>query len=107
MVTQTPESIKLLAGRLSLDFANTVDWADSGEQLPETDALTVADALDRWAARLGDPAALTFPADLARVAERPAESPGAAESPTTPAPGLIAFRDALYSLFAAICDGDP
>jgi predicted RNA-binding Zn ribbon-like protein len=166
VVTQTPENIKLRGGRLCLHFANTVDWADSGEQMPETDALSVPNALERWATRLGDPAALTFPADLSRVTTRaetseerrtaagspaaatpggsaaPDDSPGAsAPAAATPAgspaaatpagspaaatpggseardssaaagsPGLIAaraFRDALYSLFAAISDGDP
>jgi predicted RNA-binding Zn ribbon-like protein len=108
VVTQTPESIKLLGGRLSLHFANTVDWADSGEQLPETDALRVPDALERWASRLGDPAALTFPADLTHVADWP--SAPTRPDPDTDSPGLIAvraFRDALYSLFATISDGHP
>jgi predicted RNA-binding Zn ribbon-like protein len=107
VVTQTPENIKLLAGRLSLDFANTVDWDESGSQLPETDALSVPHALDRWAARLGDPAALTAPPDLSRVKERP-EAAGADSPATAGPPGLIAvraFRDSLYSLFAAVADG--
>src|SRR3954462_14296832 len=49
---ETPETIKLLGGRLCLDFANSVDWRDVGDPLPHTDALTEPDSLERWARRL-------------------------------------------------------
>jgi predicted RNA-binding Zn ribbon-like protein len=105
VVTQTPENIKLLGGRLALHFANTVDWAESGEQLPETDALRVPDALERWATRLGDPAALAFPADLTHVSDVPSASAADSSAVAADSPAR-AFRDALYSLFAAISDGE-
>jgi predicted RNA-binding Zn ribbon-like protein len=106
VVIQTPESIKLLGGRLALHFANTVDWAQAGEQLPETDALRVPGALERWATRLGDPAALSFPADLTQVSESPSGDAPSRDTPAADTPGRD-FRDALYSLFAAISDGAP
>jgi predicted RNA-binding Zn ribbon-like protein len=88
VVTQTPENIKLLAGRLCLDFANTADYDESGRPLPGADALNVADALARWERRVvrGGP-----PGD------------GAPEPPVAGPPEL---RSALYALFAAISGGD-
>jgi predicted RNA-binding Zn ribbon-like protein len=50
----TPESTPLWGGRLSLNFANTVDWSAAEEPLsPATDVLHTPDALARWGRRLG------------------------------------------------------
>jgi predicted RNA-binding Zn ribbon-like protein len=102
---ETPETIKLLGGRLCLDFANSVDWHDVGEPLPATDALTAPDSLERWARRLrlDEPGAEPFPR-----AEKPPEAGGAAGA-ALPAE-LVAARDlraALYALFAAVAAGEP
>jgi predicted RNA-binding Zn ribbon-like protein len=78
----TPETIKLLANRLSLHFANTVDYTADGEPIPETDALTEPDALDRWGRRLGI---------------------GAGHGDVEEA---RAFRAALYALLGAVADGE-
>jgi predicted RNA-binding Zn ribbon-like protein len=53
VVTPSPETIKLLGGSLSLDFANTVDWAADDVELPGSDALLERDSLERWGRRLG------------------------------------------------------
>jgi predicted RNA-binding Zn ribbon-like protein len=102
---ETPETIKLLAGRLCLDFANSVDWRDVGEPLPATDALTQPDSLERWARRLR--------LDEPGTAPRPrVEWPAAdGEAATVPLPPeLVAARElraALYALFAAVAAGEP
>src|SRR4051812_4593706 len=53
VVTESPETIKLLGGTLCLDFANSVDWTEDDEELPLTDVLLAPDSLDRWGERLG------------------------------------------------------
>ncbi len=99
----TPEAIKLLGGRLCLDFANSADWRDAGEPLPATDALAGPDSLERWARRL-------------RLDEPGAEPRPRAEAPPAPGdaaplpPELVAaraLRAALYALFAAVAAGEP
>jgi predicted RNA-binding Zn ribbon-like protein len=102
---ETPETIKLLAGRLCLDFANSVDWHAIGHPLPHTDALAEPDALERWArrVRLDEPGAEPRP----RVETPPTGEP--AEAAALP-PELVAareLRDALYRIFAAVAAGDP
>src|SRR3954447_23244346 len=67
---QTPETIKLMGGALSLDFANSTDWTEDGELIE--DALVEPDSLERWGRRVG----ITAPAgedELAAARElRPA-----------------------------------
>jgi predicted RNA-binding Zn ribbon-like protein len=53
VIRVTPETIKLRGGTLALDFANTVDWTGEDSEIPATDALLDADAVERWGARLG------------------------------------------------------
>src|SRR3954447_22421420 len=48
---QTPETIKLMGGALSLDFANSTDWTEDGELIE--DALVEPDSLERWGRRVG------------------------------------------------------
>jgi predicted RNA-binding Zn ribbon-like protein len=50
---QVPETIKLMGGALSLDFANSTDWTDDGESIEVEDALVEPDAVARWGRRLG------------------------------------------------------
>jgi predicted RNA-binding Zn ribbon-like protein len=52
VVRVTPESIKLLGGALSIDFANSVDWTEDEREIAATDALLEPDSLERWGARL-------------------------------------------------------
>lgn len=53
MVTPTPETIKLQGGSLSLDFANSADWAADQSIIGAQDVLLGADSLDRWGERMG------------------------------------------------------
>jgi predicted RNA-binding Zn ribbon-like protein len=64
VVKVTPESIKLLGGTLSLDFANSVDWTEDDEELAATDALLEPDSIDRWGARLGVAGRASGPEEL-------------------------------------------
>ena len=59
---QTPETIKLLGGALSLDFANSTDWTEDGELIE--DALVEPDSLERWGHRVG----IAAPADQVELA---------------------------------------
>jgi predicted RNA-binding Zn ribbon-like protein len=86
VVTVTPETIKLQGGALCLDFANSVDWTEDDQELPDTDALLAPDSLDRWGARLG-------------IAGRP----GGPEELEL-ARGL---RTALHHLFSALAREEP
>lgn len=90
MKTTTPEDIRLAGGALCLDFANSVDWSQSGKHIaPEhTDVLREPEMLTRWGRRLGlvgDAA----PASGARELERARE-----------------LREAVYAIFAAIAGGE-
>jgi predicted RNA-binding Zn ribbon-like protein len=81
---ETPETIQLLGGSLSLDFANSVDWTEALEPLDElSDALTQPAELGRWGRRVGlyraRPPSITS-AELASARE---------------------LRAALYAIFAA------
>ena len=101
---ETPETIKLLGGRLCLHFANTVDRSETGEPLPATDALTEPDALERWARRLrvDEPGAEPRP----RAERGAAASPPAVTSPPAAFPPELAaareLRASLYLVFAAL-----
>jgi predicted RNA-binding Zn ribbon-like protein len=48
-----PETIKLMGGTLSVDFANSTDWTAGGESIEAEDALLEPDAVERWGRRLG------------------------------------------------------
>src|SRR3954447_16791358 len=84
----TPEMIRLIGGRLSLDFANTVDWSEDAEPVaPEaTDALTTPERLAGWGERMDLLAGgkAVDEAELARARE---------------------LRDAVYRVFAAGAEG--
>lgn len=85
MVTQTPETIKLLGGALCLDFANSVDWTASETELGLTDALVEADSLERWGRRL----------EVSREAGGPQELQLARD-----------LRAALHAIFSAVARGE-
>jgi predicted RNA-binding Zn ribbon-like protein len=100
-----PETTKLLGGRLCLDFANTIDWADD-EPMPEYEALHEPADLARWGRRLGvlkgapDGAAGGAPEGAADGAAGGAPEGGAEELAAAKA-----LRGALYATFAALSDG--
>jgi predicted RNA-binding Zn ribbon-like protein len=48
----TPETVKLLGGALSLDFANSVDWSTDGEPVKD-EVWKTPENLRRWGIRLG------------------------------------------------------
>src|SRR4051794_30046665 len=83
-----PETIRLIGGRLCLDFANSVDWSEDDEPVaPEvTDALTTPDRLARWGERTGllPGGGAVDAAELARARE---------------------LRDAVYRAFSALAAG--
>ncbi|MGZ8647712.1 MAG: CGNR zinc finger domain-containing protein [Solirubrobacteraceae bacterium] len=89
MKTSFPEDIQLRGGALCLDFANSVDWSQSGEHVaPEhTDALREPDMLTRWGRRLG------LVGDTA-----PPSAAGELEVARE-------LREAVYATFAAIAGG--
>src|SRR3954454_24822191 len=61
---QAPETIKLMGGALSLEFANSTDWTEDGASIEAEDALAEPDALARWGRRVG----VEAPADEAELA---------------------------------------
>jgi predicted RNA-binding Zn ribbon-like protein len=80
-----PETIKLQGGRLSLDFANSVDWTAEHEPVGIEEAITTPDELARWGVRLGIASGAASPDELVAALE---------------------LREALHLAFAAIAHGD-
>ena len=88
-------TLKLLGGRLCLDFANTADWHKTAH--PEERLHTYRD-LVHWARHAG-----AIPHDavgplLAEAARRPQEAAAALES-------AITLREAIYRIFVAVAEG--
>jgi predicted RNA-binding Zn ribbon-like protein len=81
----SPETIKLQGGRLSLDFANSVDWTAGHEPIGIEEAITTPGELARWGARL----------------EAAGGVPSAAELDAA-----LALREALHLAFSAIAHGE-
>lgn len=84
---ESPDTIALLGGRLCLDFANSVDWTESGEPLDRaSDALLEPSDLRRWSRRLLGGRSLPAPSahELAEARR---------------------LRDAVYGAFAALAGG--
>jgi predicted RNA-binding Zn ribbon-like protein len=88
----SPEGLKLLGGRLCLDFVNTVDGRTSDER--REDYLPGYAELVRWSVRAG---ALTA-AQAARLLERAARRSGEVEAAHERA---LALREALYRVALA------
>jgi predicted RNA-binding Zn ribbon-like protein len=83
--TVTPETIKLQGGRLSLDFANSVDWTADHVPIGVEEGIADADELGRWGRRMG------IESGAATTAEFKA---------------AIALREALHLTFAAIAHSE-
>jgi predicted RNA-binding Zn ribbon-like protein len=85
-----PETRRLDGGELSLDFANSVDWASDGtERPPHTDVLAAPDHLARWGKRLG----VAPPNDPLQVTGRELST-------------ARSLRTAIHTVFAAVVNGD-
>jgi len=82
--TVTPETIKLYGGRLSLDFANSVDWTDDHVPIGVEEGIGDAGELGRWGRRLGIESGAASVAELERA---------------------LGLRGALHLTFAAIAHG--
>ncbi len=90
-------TFKLIAGRLCLDFANTVDWRTTGEQ---QDSLQSYSDLVAWSQQAGvvtDQQAL----DLLEEARRRPQDGRAALS------HAIRLREGIYRTLRAVFDGKP
>ncbi|NNG02251.1 MAG: hypothetical protein HKM93_22935 [Desulfobacteraceae bacterium] len=90
-------NLKLLGGRLCLDFVNTVDWR--GTESP-VEFLNCADDLLRWGVHSG----MIAPAeadDLGRVIENKASVVGRVVA------RAIRLRETIYRLFAAVAAAAP
>jgi predicted RNA-binding Zn ribbon-like protein len=90
-------SLKLLGGRLSLDFANTVDWRASDH--PQ-ECLTTYSDLVAWSRHAG----VLTDQQAQLLVRKAARRPGDAKAVLDKAIGL---REAIYRMFSAISHGRP
>jgi predicted RNA-binding Zn ribbon-like protein len=84
------DTLKLLGGRLSLDFANTADWHASDHPV---EFLT-------WSQHVGILTAHQAQRLLKKAARRPEDANAVLER-------AIALREAIYQIFSAISRGHP
>jgi predicted RNA-binding Zn ribbon-like protein len=90
-------ALKLVGGRLSLDFANTIDWHESEDP---ADHLSDYGALLDWSEHAGTLAA----AQAQALRHGAAAEPEAAQAVLARA---VALREALYRVFLAVTAGTP
>jgi predicted RNA-binding Zn ribbon-like protein len=90
-------ALKLLGGRLSLDFANTADWHASDHPV---EFLTSYADLVAWSQRVG----LLTDHQAQRLLKEAARRP---EGATAVLERAIALREAIYRIFSAISHGHP
>jgi predicted RNA-binding Zn ribbon-like protein len=88
-------SLKLLGGRLSLDFANTADWHASEE--PVEQLTSYADLL-AWSVHTGILIADQGQRMLEEARQRPLQAAAVLER-------AVALREAIYHIFSAISRG--
>ena len=88
-------SLKLIGGRLCLDFVNTVDW--HGSDHPK-EWLTSFDELVKWAAHAGAIDQQTAESLMVEGRARPAEAAAVLRE-------AVALREAMFRLFAAVAAG--
>ena len=91
----TAAALKLLGGRLCLDFANTVDWHASDH--PQEFLNSYADLVG-WSEHAGVLSAPQAQALLREAQRRPADA-------TTAHRRALALREALYRLFSSLAHG--
>jgi predicted RNA-binding Zn ribbon-like protein len=91
------DTLKLLGGRLSLDFANTVDWHASDQPV---EFLTSYSDLVAWSQHVGILTAHQAQRLLKEAARRPEDATAVLER-------AVALREAIYRIFSAISRGRP
>ena len=90
-------TLKLLGGRLSLDFVNTADWHASDHPV---EFLTSYSDLVAWSQHVG----ILTEHQAQRLLQKAARRPGDASAVLERA---IALREAIYRIFSAISRGRP
>jgi predicted RNA-binding Zn ribbon-like protein len=90
-------TLKLLGGRLSLDFVNTADWHASDHPV---EFLTSYSDLVAWSQHVG----ILTDHQAQRLLKKAARRPGDASAVLERA---IALREAIYRIFSAISRGRP
>jgi predicted RNA-binding Zn ribbon-like protein len=90
-------TLKLLGGRLSLDFANTADWHASDHPV---EFLTSYSDLVTWSQHVGTLTDHQAQRLLKKAARRPEDATAVLER-------AIALREAIYRMFTAISHGRP
>jgi len=90
-------TLKLLGGRLSLDFVNTADWHASDHPV---EFLTSYSDLVAWSQRVG----ILTDHQAQRLRKKAARRP---EHATAVLELAIALREAIYRIFSAISRGRP
>jgi len=91
------ETLKLLGGRLSLDFANTADWHASDHPV---EFLTSYSDLVAWSQHVGILTDHQTQRLLKEATRRPEDATAVLER-------AIALREAIYRMFTAISHGRP
>jgi predicted RNA-binding Zn ribbon-like protein len=91
------DTLKLLGGRLSLDFANTADWHASDQPV---EFLTSYSDLVAWSQHVGILTDHQAQRLLKKAARRPEDATAVLER-------AIALREAIYRIFSAISRGRP
>ena len=90
-------TLKLLGGRLSLDFANTADWHANDHPV---ESLTSYSDLVAWSQHVGILTDHQAHRLLKKAAHRPEDATAVLER-------AIALREAIYRIFLAISHGRP
>jgi predicted RNA-binding Zn ribbon-like protein len=96
-VGTTADTLKLLGGRLSLDFVNTADWHASDHPV---EFLTSYSDLVVWSQHVGILTDHQAQRLLKKAARRPEDANAVLER-------AIALREAIYRIFSAISRGGP
>jgi predicted RNA-binding Zn ribbon-like protein len=96
-VATNADTLKLLGGQLSLDFANTADWHASDHPV---EFLTSYSDLVAWGQHVGILTGHQAQRLLKKAARRP-------EDATAVLKRAIALREAIYRIFSAISRGRP
>ena len=91
------DTLKLLGGQLSLNFANTADWHASDQPV---EFLTSYSDLVAWSQHVGILTAHQAQRLLKKAARRP-------ENATAVLERAVALREAIYRIFSAISHGRP
>lgn len=94
-IESSAANLKLLGGRLSLDFANTADWHATGQPI---EFLTSYADLVAWSQHAGIVTGPQAQHLLEAAARRPAEADAVLAR-------TVALREAIYRLFSTVAHG--